>query len=165
MSHEAPGKSNEWFTPKYVFDALETQFDLDVASPVDRSHVHVPSKQHFTAGALEKEWNGFVWMNPPFGNRKTKMEWLTKFFDHGNGVALTPDRTCAEWWHYAASRASAVLFTHGRVKFIRPDGSVGDSPGTSTCLWATGGIGFSALKRAPQNGLGLLCPLTGWLYE
>ncbi len=34
MSHwEASGESNEWYTPKYIFDALGTRFDLDVAAP------------------------------------------------------------------------------------------------------------------------------------
>lgn len=33
MSHEAAGKSDEWYTPKYIFDALNTWFDLDVAAP------------------------------------------------------------------------------------------------------------------------------------
>ena len=37
--------SDEWYTPKYVFDALEEEFDLDVASPgkdivkIGRAHV------------------------------------------------------------------------------------------------------------------------------
>jgi len=33
MSHwEAAGKSSEWYTPKYIFDALGCTFDLDVAA-------------------------------------------------------------------------------------------------------------------------------------
>ena len=30
---ERPGKSDEWHTPKYIFDAMAVTFDLDVASP------------------------------------------------------------------------------------------------------------------------------------
>ena len=33
MSHwEATGKSDEWYTPKYIFDALGAEFDLDPAN-------------------------------------------------------------------------------------------------------------------------------------
>lgn len=125
MSHEAPGESNEWYTPAYIFEALGCEFDLDVACPKDRTFVHVPAAQSYSEGSLEKEWFGFVWMNPPFGNARNKQDWLEKFFTHGNGVALTPDRTCTKWFHYAAQHADAALFTEGRVSFIRPDGSRG----------------------------------------
>ena len=30
---ESPGKSDEWYTPAYIFDALGAVFDLDVAAP------------------------------------------------------------------------------------------------------------------------------------
>jgi len=28
------GATDEWYTPKYIFDAMDTFFDLDVAHPV-----------------------------------------------------------------------------------------------------------------------------------
>lgn len=30
---ESVGKSDEWYTSKYVFDAPDVEFDLDVAHP------------------------------------------------------------------------------------------------------------------------------------
>jgi hypothetical protein len=33
-AYEAAGESDEWYTPKYIFDALGLRFDLDVAAPV-----------------------------------------------------------------------------------------------------------------------------------
>ena len=36
MGHwEGVGKSDEWYTPKYIFDALGVIFDLDVARPAN----------------------------------------------------------------------------------------------------------------------------------
>ena len=32
-AYEAPGETDEWHTPRYIFDALGVRFDLDVASP------------------------------------------------------------------------------------------------------------------------------------
>lgn len=33
-AYEAYGKSDEWYTPRYIFDAIGIRFDLDVAAPV-----------------------------------------------------------------------------------------------------------------------------------
>jgi hypothetical protein len=76
-------------------------------------------------------------MNPPFGARGDKDKWLDRFFAHGNGIALTPDRTSAPWFRSAWKRAALVVFVP-KVKFIRPDGTIGKQPGTGTALWAAG---------------------------
>ena len=152
----AVGASDEWYTPKYIFDAMSVPFDMDVAAPLDWHRLHVTAKYFLISNGLEADWAGFVWMNPPFGGRNGLVPWLDKFFAHGNGVALTPDRTSAPWWQAAARRADAVLFINGKVKFERPDGSIGKQPGTGTTLFAAGKTGVQALVRAENAGLGLL---------
>ena len=154
---EANGKSSDWYTPKYVFDALGETFDLDVAHPA--APTFVPALRFFSENSLDREWCGFVWMNPPFGGRNALTPWLDKFFAHGNGIALTPDRTSAPWWQEAASRADAVLFVGGKIKFYRPDGGLGKSPSNGTTLFATGDRGGLALRRAAHNGLGVFADL------
>lgn len=154
MSHwETAGSSDEWYTPKYIFDALGVRFDLDVAAPLT-GETHVPADLDYCSMSLEAAWHGFVWMNPPFGGRNSLEPWLDKFFAHGNGVALTPDRTSAPWWQAAARRAGAVLFIDGKVRFIRPDGSEGKSPSNGTTLFAAGRRGLEALDNAQRAGLG-----------
>lgn len=148
-AHEKPGKSDEWYTPGYIFDALDVRFDMDVAAPQDRTHVTTPTSRFITANSLEQIWDGFVWMNPPFGKRNGLEPWLDKFFAHGRGIALTPDRTSAPWWQVAAKRAGGVLFVSPKVRFLKPDGTTGDSsPGTGTCLWAAGDQAKEVLRRA-----------------
>lgn len=155
MSHEAHGQSDDWYTPAYIFEALGVQFDLDVAAPPVGPR-HVPAKRWLSRneGGLSTEWpkGDFVWMNPPFGHQRTKREWLAKFFAHGNGIALLPDRTSAPWWQEYAPRASAVLFVSPKVKFERPDGTIGEQPGTGTTLLAAGDRGAAALFRARPLG-------------
>jgi hypothetical protein len=148
------GASDEWYTPRYIFEALGVQFDLDVAAPADLTHVTTPTSTFIHADSLDVQWFGFVWMNPPFGGRNALKPWLDKFFDHGNGIALTPDRTSAPWWQDAASRADSLLHVNGRVRFVRPDGTPGASPTNGTTLFAAGGRGSEALARASVNGLG-----------
>lgn len=151
-----PGRSDEWYTPKYIFDALGCRFDLDVAAPFGdpRKITFVPADGYLYAESLSTDWWGFVWMNPPFGGRNGLVPWLDKFFAHGKGVCLVPDRTSAPWWQAAARRANAVLFIDGKVKFIRPDGTEGKSPGDGTCLMAAGRRGLEALDNARRAGLG-----------
>lgn len=155
MSHwESNGKNDNWYTPKYVFDALGARFDLDVAGkrcPVSS----VPARDIYSEKSLDREWSGFVWMNPPFGGRNALMPWLTKFFEHGDGIALTPDRTSAPWFRYAWKRTGLVMFTP-KIRFIREDGTIGASPSNGTALWAVGNKGKEALYNAKDNGLGII---------
>lgn len=155
---ETPGASDEWYTPKYIFDALGATFDLDVAHPV--AATHVPTNRVIVRNSLTTNWSGFVWMNPPFGGRNGLEPWLDKFFAHGNGIALTPDRTSAPWWQAAARRADAILFIDGKVKFERPDGSLGKQPGNGTTLFASGEQAQRALIHASDARLGFLA-MTG----
>lgn len=100
----------------------------------------------------KKRWTGFIWMNPPFGNRNGLEPWLDKFFEHRNGVALTPDRTSAPWWRKAAEQTDALLFVSPKIKFYRPDGTRDESPANGTTLFAVGTRWVAALRRAKALG-------------
>jgi len=152
---ERPGKSDEYYTPGYLFKALECDFDMDVASPVDRTYCSVPARQFITENSLQAQWNGFVWCNPPFGGKNAIEPWLEKMAEHANGIALTPDRTSADWWMHAALKCSSMLVGLKKIKFIRPDGSIAGSPGNGTTLFGYGAQGDTALQKAEDNGLGL----------
>lgn len=151
-AYETAGQSDDWYTPAYIFDALDCRFDMDVAAPVDGPR-YVPTNRWLSSDGLTMPWDGFVWMNPPFGHQSTKRAWLRRFFEHGNGIALVPDRTSAPWWQEFAPMADAILFVGGKIKFERPNGTVGESPGTGTCLFAAGDHAASVLRR---SGLGLV---------
>lgn len=150
-AYEKAGESDEWYTPRYIFDAIGEWFDLDVASPPEGPR-HVTATEFYSEGSLERQWRGFVWINPPFGHQSTKRRWLSKFFAHGNGIALVPDRTSAPWFQEFAPMADAVLWVSQKIKFERPDGSVCESPGTGTCLFAAGERAGAALVRASSLG-------------
>lgn len=95
-------------------------------------------------------------MNPPYGHQRNKMMWINSFINNGNGIALLPDRTSAPWWQYFAKRSCVHLQIDGKIKFIKPDGSTGDQPGTGTTLFAIGEKGIAALIKAEQNKLGIV---------
>lgn len=146
-AYEEAGQTDEWYTPRYIFEALGETFDLDVASPPGGPR-HVPAAAWFDSHGLGRQWTGFVWMNPPFGHQKTKREWLAKFFAHGNGIALVPDRTSAPWFQEFGAQSDAILWVSPKIKFERPDGTRGEWPGTGTALFAAGDRAVAALLRS-----------------
>lgn len=146
-------RSDEYYTPKRVFDALQVEFDMDVAAPVDRTYVCVPAKEFITANSLDIRWNGFVWMNPPYS--KNKSLWLNKLFNHGNGIALMPDRTSAPWWPIAAEQADIILLVTGKIKYINAEGVEKKQPGNGSTLFGYGPKAVEAILRAEQNKLGI----------
>lgn len=146
------GKSDDWYTPPEIFNALGLVFDLDPCSP-GPSH-WVPALQIYTKAddGLSLPWHGLVWMNPPFGGRRGHVPWLKKFLAHGNGIGLVRAYTSADWFHEHAVRAQTMLFPRGKTQFIRPDGSIGKSPGHGVVLLGMGEQANAALERC---GLGL----------
>jgi hypothetical protein len=156
LHEQSVGATDEWYTPSHVFDALGETFDLDVAHPGPGYADWVPARHLITAGALQIPWFGFLWMNAPFGGRNGIEPWLDRFFAHGDGIALAPDRTSAPWWQCAARRSDAILFVSPKLKFIGRDGRPGKSPAQGTCLFAAGDRACAALSRAQSSGLGFV---------
>jgi hypothetical protein len=130
-------------------------FDLDVAAPMF-GLCWIPAAHRYSCESLECCWDGFVWMNPPFGRRNGLLPWLKKFLRHRNGVALVPDRTSAPWWQTYAKEMDAVLFVSPKIKFIGADGNPGKSPAQGTSLFALGTGGRLALNNARKAGLGTI---------
>lgn len=158
-AYESAGETDEWYTPRYIFDALGETFDLDVACPAEGPR-HVPAIAWLSTGGLSIPWSGFVWMNPPFGHQSTKRRWLRKFFDHRNGIALVPDRTSAPWFQEFGPRADAILWVSPKIKFERPDGTRGEWPGTGTALFAAGPRATTALLRCRLGFVSIPCKPT-----
>jgi hypothetical protein len=92
-------------------------------------------------------------MNPPFGHQSTKRAWLQRFVDHGNGIALLPDRSSAPWFQEFVPHCDAYLSVSPKIKFEREDGSLGESPGTGTVLLASGPRAESILIGAACLGM------------
>ena len=156
LHEQCVGATDEWYTPPHVFAALGCSFDMDVASPGEAVTPWIPAARFITAKSLGARWEGFVWMNPPFGGRNALAPWLQKFFSYGDGIALVPDRTSAPWWQKFAPKADLILFVAPKLKFIGADGQPGKSPAQGTSLMAIGLPAREALYRAHRAGLGVL---------
>lgn len=157
-------ENSEWYTPKYIFDALGIHFDLDVAAPIGGPR-HVPTKKWLTQtqNGLVSPWHGLVWMNPPFGHMRHKKSWLQRFFAHDNGIALMPDRTSAPWFQEFAPLADVICWVSPKIKFERPDGTHGKSPGEGTVLLGAGKAASTALIHCNLGMVTRTSPL--WRYR
>ena len=75
--------TDDWPTPRYVFDRLneEFHFDLDVCAD-DLNH---KCERYYTkeTDGLSQEWNGMCWMNPPYG--RTIGQWVKKAYESARG--------------------------------------------------------------------------------
>jgi len=110
--------SDEWYTPRYIFDALELMFDLDVCAPPG-GVPWIPAAQSFSIAedGLHSAWSGIVWMNPPYSETP---RWLRRFVEHGSGVALVPADTSAGWWsEFVADAQVQLCFLRSRIRFVR----------------------------------------------
>jgi len=98
--------SNDYYTPKWVFDRMGIEFDLDVAAPPGGVS-WIPAKRFYTMedDGLAQTWAGRVWMNPPYSHNTP---WARKFIDHANGVCLMPFAK-SQWFIDMWSEADGIV--------------------------------------------------------
>lgn len=119
-SHQSHNSiSTTWLTPLHIIKDLGP-FDLDPCAypgwPTATKSICLPED------GLTAEWQGRVWLNPPYG--KETWVWLNKLAEHGQGTALIFARTeTVGFVEQVWEKACGLLFLHGRLHFHRPDGS------------------------------------------
>lgn len=79
---------------------------------------------------------------------------MRKLVEHGDGVALLFARTDTDLFHdWVFPHADAMLFLHGRVRFLTPDRQYADrTSGAPSVLIAYGKHNADALKRSGLDG-------------
>jgi len=112
--------NEEWYTPKkYIDMAREVlgQIDIDPASNAFANEV-VQATTYYTKedDGLSKEWQGKMWLNPPYSSI------IANFIDktcHSDveAIVLTNNSTDTKWFAQAANNCAAMCFTYGRINF------------------------------------------------
>jgi hypothetical protein len=115
-------KNDECYTPQWVFDALNTTFDLDVASG-HSEYIVTPAARKYTVDddGLALPWEGKVWMNPPFSKITP---WINKFLEHGNGVCLVPLSSNGRWVNQLWDSKASVAYLPANMAFVTRTGEL-----------------------------------------
>lgn len=133
--------NDELYTPRYIFDALGLEFDLDPCSP--ETGAFVPAKQKYSLpfDGLNAPWFGLVWMNPPFSKPSP---WVEKWINHGNGIALLPLSGNAKWWHEIWNSKARMMMLKPNTPFTNSEGHI-QKIMYGVSLWAIGETSYQAL--------------------
>ena len=135
--------SDDYYTPKHIFDLLNLTFDLDVAAPPNGAPF-VQCIKYLTQAddGLTSKWHGSVWMNPPYSN---PTPWVTRFIEHGQGVALLP--TSNGRWFGTLWNSGASFGVLDYIKFHSPTGVMPSSAPNHCWLVAFGKNEVKALSK------------------
>jgi len=147
--------NDEWYTPRWIFDAAGLTFDLDVCAPVAPEFRTCPARRYLTIleDGLAEPWSGLVWMNPPYSN---PAPWVDRFAEHPAGLALLPAANSHWRGRYVRAADGIVLMSVNKKErpagpsrwhtgFGRPDGSSVSYP-HALILAARGELALSALE-------------------
>ncbi len=141
--------NDEMFTPQWIFDDLGLVFDLDVASS-DNPYVVVPTEKKFTIDddALTQDWDGLVWMNPPFSG---VTPWVEKWLNHKNGFCLVPLSSNGRWVNTLWESDAELVYLPANMKFIGGQDGKMVAHRWRCALWA---IGDEAIQALQNSGIG-----------
>lgn len=139
-----------WLTPRHIIDALGP-FDLD---PCAAPGWHTASRGIILPeDGLAAQWEGRIWLNPPYN--KAAWLWLDKLSRHSDGgTALIFARTeTVGFVEQVWSKATALLFLHGRLNFHHADGTRATAnAGAPSVLVAYGEHDADIMRSAPLAG-------------
>lgn len=112
--------SDEWETPKDLFNEVNKEFDFDLDVSASKDNFKVNNYYTIEDDALNKDWLGSVWCNPPYSKVKEFLKKAHKEIDNGNCktvVFLTFANTDTKWFHDYVYGRSEIRFIKGRLKF------------------------------------------------
>jgi len=155
--HRAPvGKTTDiWLTPRHIVEDLGP-FDLDPCAAPEPQPWPTATK-HIPSDGLNVNWEGFVWLNPPYSDAAS---WLSRLAHHdGGGIALIFARTETRMFFESVwPKCSGLLFIRGRLRFCRPDGEPAKFvSGAPSVLIGYGNEALSRLARSRIDGKLIAC--------
>lgn len=125
---------NEWYTPAEYIDAARGamgEIDCDPASSKLANRT-VRAELYFTAeeNGIASEWNGRVWMNPPYAQPLCQQfcsalvaKYQSKEIEQA--CVLVNNATETAWFQEMLSICAAICLVKGRVRFLDVEGNPG----------------------------------------
>lgn len=143
--------TDEWYTPKEIINALG-KFDLDPCAPIAPLWQTAETMYNKNDDGLDQPWHGRVWLNPPY-SRPLIEQFVKRLAEHENGIALLFNRCDSKMFQDVIfEKATAMKFLRNRIRFFRPDGTRGESPGCGSILIAFGKDNAEVLRTCDIEG-------------
>lgn len=140
--------TDEWYTPREILESLG-DFDLDPCASVNPLWPTARVMYNKNDDGLSKEWFGRVWLNPPY-SRPLIEQFIKRLSEHGNGIALLYNRCDSKMFQDTIfPNATAMKFLRERIRFYRPDGTRGNTPGCGSVLIAFGERNANVIRDCP----------------
>jgi phage N-6-adenine-methyltransferase len=121
MGTKIVGESNsvEYSTPLEIVEPLINEFSITKDVCASQNNHKLPDYWTKEDNALNKDWHGNCWMNPPFSRDLSK--WVRKAYaeakvNGGTKVCLIPVRSNTKWWAEVCMDAE-IRFINGEVNF------------------------------------------------
>lgn len=115
-------KTDDWYTPQYLFDALNDEFHFDLDPCADETNHKCDLYYTREQDGLKQDWSGKrAFINPPYG--KEVSLWVKKAYDEvlfGDcdlAVLLIAARTDTKYFHEYIYHKAEIRFLKGRIKF------------------------------------------------
>lgn len=112
------GFIDEWETPQALFVSLDMEFHFTVDVCASKDNAKCEKFYTREDNALDKEWSGVCWMNPPYGSGI--LQWIRKAYQSSlKGavvVCLLPSRTSTRWFHDYCIKGE-IRFLRKRIHF------------------------------------------------
>lgn len=134
-THISVSGENEWYTPSVYIEAARQamgSIDLDPAS-CELAQETVKAGRYYTIAddGLACEWNGNVWLNPPYskdliGKFAEKVVAESERFEQA--IVLVNNATETAWFQSMARKADAICLFAGRIKFNDKTGKPANTP-------------------------------------
>lgn len=125
-SKKSKSKSSDcWYTPNSIVELVVQvlkKIDLD---PCADDGKHLEARKHYTIvdDGLIREWEGQVFMNPPFSHPGVWIKKLQSEIESGRvteAIALVPAATDTNWLS-PVLKTQPICFWKGRIKFLGED--------------------------------------------
>lgn len=144
--------TDEWYTPKEIIESLGG-FDLDPCAPMKPLWPTAKVMYNKEDDGLKQNWGGRVWLNPPYSRPLIEL-FCKKMAEHGNGIALLFNRLdSALMQDVVLKQAHAIKILRKRIRFFKPDGTQGGSPGCGSILFAFGEDNSMILEKNKLEGV------------
>lgn len=119
---------DEWYTPPSIFAPIIAalgEIDLDPCGH-EMAPIPVRTRYSFADNGLTKDWNGRVFLNPPYSSKKKWIEKAIVEYELGRAshvAILTPVITHYQYFSERLGDIADVLLLAERPQFLKLDGT------------------------------------------